>query len=270
MAYTAIPAVSGSAGALLAANNLSDVANLATAQTNMGIQSPSAVAITGGTILGVNVATATAQGAMPATDKAFLDAQFAWQRSAYQALIALVPTLTAFRYIPAGLIPLSATSGAATVDGIKEGGAVAPASATTGFFATSLLQLPKTGSWAMRLQMQFAAQVVARTAYFGLFNGAVSHAIKFGVEQAADATKWVMKIVGGATTTDLSAGASDTSEHNFDLYGNATNVILRMDGVTLITSSSLANLIDEPLFPAINATIKGDALIRQAYIGYIA
>jgi hypothetical protein len=45
----------GGGGGLLAANNLSDVASASTSRTNLGIQDPSAVAITGGTITGTTV-----------------------------------------------------------------------------------------------------------------------------------------------------------------------------------------------------------------------
>lgn len=53
MAYTTIPASSSGGAGLLAANNLSDVASVSAAVTNLGLQPSSAVAITGGTIAGI-------------------------------------------------------------------------------------------------------------------------------------------------------------------------------------------------------------------------
>src|SRR6202142_3860634 len=101
-------------------------------------QSPSAVAITGGSITGVNTATRTVQGAESAADKAYSDDFDGWKKKVYAAMVAADPASTGLKAVDVGTNPPGGTT--VSNDAALEGGGLTTTSAASVLLGASVFQ----------------------------------------------------------------------------------------------------------------------------------
>lgn len=234
-------------------------------------QDPSNVAITGGTITGVNTATRTVQGAESAADKAFGLDNWAWRQTQYNTIIADCPNITSFRYIK---VPLASNQTTATVtgDGNIEGGGASAPGGTNYYVPPSIFQNTPGGNWAIAGRVKFPANSGVENAQFGIASvtGPATDAVWLGVLTASDSSHFFGRINKAGTHTDITTTvASDTSSHDFVITDDGTTVRMRIDGVLAGSTTTRTNLIATAMLPYFGPTTN-PMIITDLYVGYVA
>lgn len=234
-------------------------------------QDPSNVAITGGTITGVNTATRTVQGAESAADKAFWLDNFTWQQTQYNTIIADCPSITRFRYIK---IPNASNQTTATVvgDGSIEGGGASAAGGTNYYVPPSIFQNTPGGNWAIAGRVKFPANSGVENAQFGIASvtGPATNAVWVGVLTASDSSHWFARITKGAGHNDVTTTtASDTNFHDFVITDDGTTVRVHVDGDLVGSTTTRTNLIATAMLPFFGPTTN-QMIVTDIYVGYVA
>jgi hypothetical protein len=219
-------------------------------QTILGIQPSSAVNITGGTITGVNTATATVQGAMPASSKGFEDARFGWARDAFAVAQAQVGNvLTQCREIPLDALAVSVSAVPANYDGLYEGGPITN-TASLLHLSTFTFRAVKSKAWMYAYVGILPLPTSTKVYQAGIVNAAHTASISAGSDYATSTTKFVLRGEGTAVGTI----AADTNPHVFMVLNDLTNIHMYVDNVDIGATIATSTLTDEPMGPFIFGT----------------
>jgi hypothetical protein len=237
-------------------------------QTMLSVQPSSAVAITGGTITGVNTATRSAQGAESSADKAFSDDYDQFRKSAYATMIAAVPALTGFKSWDEPFNFLTSTS-AMTGDANYEGGGLT-CNGTVQLFGGSTFQNTAGGNWAIFFEGKVVIPTSGVLVQLGLSNAAGSDAVWIGSANSVDATHYMFRIkTGGGNTTVTGSASADTSRHIFGLTDNGTTITGWVDGVSIGTTTTRTFLTTEAMIPFIYSDASGHGIVSRLAIGFV-
>jgi hypothetical protein len=235
-----------------------------------GIQNPANVVITGGSIVGVNTATRSVQGAMSADDKAFIDDLDLWARTVHDEMIVDVPAVTRCR---AFKVPESAGGVAlgSTNDGLAEGGGLT-ANAASMAFGASVHQNTPGGNWsfAFRMVVPAISSGVLSVAGTALVSNA-STSIYIGVVGSQDTTHFyaqMNKASAGSINTVL--GNWDNHWHDYVVTDDGTTVRYRMDGVLAGSSTTRTNLVAGGMQPFFHSSATGAAVISYYEYCFVA
>jgi hypothetical protein len=236
-----------------------------------GGQDPANVAITGGSITGVNTATRTVQGAMSPTDKAFSDDFDGWQKTQYATMIAAVPALTGFAFAKIGLSPMELTTGALADDANVEGGGMKNGSVSSKVYGASIFQNTAGGNWAIAGRLKMPPPGAGVNSQFGVQNATGGHSLMVGSTNAIDATHWYGQIftAAGSHTDVIFATVADSNFHDFAITDNGTTVRWWIDGVQVGSTTTRTNLTTEPMQIYTFGTATGPPSLLQVMYGYV-
>lgn len=238
-----------------------------------GGQDPAAVAITGGTIVGVNTATRTVQGAESAADKAFSDDWNAFDKRVYATMIADIPGLTGFKSFRLGQLLPGSAIGAQTNDGKTEGGGMTgPATSTFFGFGGSVFQNTPGGNWAIGFRAKFGNPGTAgEIGYAGLSDSGGSAVIVCGTRNSVSSTKWTLRVANGVSVTDgTNTGTADTNWHDAVITDDGTTIRFRIDGTLVSSITTRTNLHTSAMIPAVLNDAANNVLVADMAIGYVA
>jgi hypothetical protein len=238
-----------------------------------GGQDPSNVNITGGSIVGVNTATRSVQGAESAADKAYFDDFNAFKKRVYAVMVADIPGLTGFKgYDLLGANLASAAAAAATNDGFVEGGGLSvPNGSGAWTFGATVFQNVPGGNWAIGWRAKFASPAGAgELAQVGIASTDNANFVVAGTRNSISSTQWSMRFVKAAATTDAVGGTPDTAWHDIVITDDGTTVRMRVDGVVVCSQTTRTNLNSVHYAPVIlNDTLQNLQVAAMA-IGYMA
>lgn len=232
-----------------------------------GIQSPSAVAITGGTIVGTTINGQSPTSAI--AENAFLAAALGWQRAQYATMIAAVPALTRFSWMKLGEIPVGSAAGAVTDDGNIEGGGLSVT--TIQGFGVGTFQTPTAGNWAIGFRLKVAALASGGVAQFGISSiaGPNTDGIWIGIRYASSTTNFFARIVASGTTTDTVLGTFDANWHDGVITDDGTTVKYWFDGTLVGSTTTRTNIVTTPYQPFAYGAAGSPALVSRVMIGYV-
>jgi len=186
-------------------------------------------------------------------------------------MLSAVSTLTAFQELKPGDNSYGATvATAATNDAAQVGGGVSNAAGAYKAFSASIFQTPKTTGWGIAFRCIVPTPVAAKFVGFGLVNAAANHDVTFASYNTISTTNYVIDITGGATTTVDSGVAINTAMADYVLTCDATTLKLFRNGALVTSTTTLTNLADEPMFPALFGTDVNTAKLVRILYGYIA
>lgn len=192
-----------------------------------------------------------------------------WANNVADLMLAAVPALTRFEYFKIGFNSLGAAVGAVTSDALIPGGGMTTPNATFKAFGTSLIQLPKTTPWSLGVRAKLLGPTVARQSHVGLFNAATTRAVQIFVNPTTDATHYVLS-VGDATPLNIAATTlADAAWHDFVITFDLTTLALWIDGVSVASTTTLTELVDEALYLTIYNTIAGESVLQRVVFGYV-
>jgi hypothetical protein len=232
-------------------------------------QDPAAVAITGGTITGVNAATRSVQGAMAAADKAFLDDVYGWQRTQYATMIAAVPALTGFGFAKVGLASLNQTTGALTDDGNIEGGAMKNGNAQSKVYGASIFQNTAGGNWAIFGRAILAVPSSGVNSQFGIQSANSAHSVIIASTNGIDATHWYGEIFATSATDVIFTNVANANFHDFGITDDGTTVKWWIDGSLAGSTATRTHLTTEPMQPFIFGAATTPPVLQMFMYGYV-
>lgn len=205
--------------------------------------------------------------AIPPTTGSEIDVLSDWGQDqiGFLSSLAIGPSLSSPRVLTVGGRPL-ATNGA---DGGIQGGSWTATDGNISQLSTTTLLTPATTPFAFVAKAKFGAPTVARASVVGLANAAGTHTIDFGTVHAGSATKFVLRLIGGATNYDPTTADADTAVHTFAAVSDTTNVTLYVDGVDSGAALAVSLMSgDEAYIPFLFNTISLDAIIQYALVAW--
>lgn len=276
--YTNIPAASGGGLSPIANNtvlgNTSGGSAIPTAQTSANliaggiIQDPTNVAITGGSITGVNTATTSIQGAMSAADKTNVNGQRLlanWYQDTANVMAAQVAALTRYRAMrpPSG-----------SIDAAVDGGGVTPGAGLFSFWGDGLnvIQNLSTAPWAVGWRAKLASAAVAgHDAEVGICRvAAPRYWVSIFANNANSSTNYCLQLFSaGGTDTPATSLADDAGWHTFVLTFDLTTVKAIIDGNVVATQSNLTHLTSVAAQPYVFNSVQGDTVAIDCLVGFV-
>lgn len=239
------------------------------------IQDPSNVAITGGSITGVNAATRSTQGAMSAADKAFLDDFEGWQKTQYATMIAAVSSLTRFDAFKCGNFTpafTATTSAVAMLDGNVEGGGVTGNGGVV-ILGPSIFQNMPAGGYAFAFRAKIASVAAGgNVGYCGVFWNVSTHTARawLGVNNAANSTNFLLDFQTDSAATQVVLGTFDTNWHDWVFTDDGTTVKGFKDGTLAGSTATRTNIpVANPMSPGFYSSATNEIIVSRFAYGYV-
>lgn len=191
-----------------------------------------------------------------------------WYAARQSFIKSQVSALT--RFVPVYFGTQQSAFNAGLTDPALEGGGVSNVSGSAVFMSqASLFQTMKTGKWALALRAKFAAPAGGQLSQIGTCNTGAGHVVAVGTDNAIDATHFMVKITGGATTSVVTTLLADTSLHDIVLTFDATTLRITFDGTQVGSTTTTTNLVDEPQFLYSHGTASGRASATKCMYAFI-
>lgn len=193
-----------------------------------------------------------------------------WWANAQRFLFGAVPALTQFVPWKAGPNPLGGPTTLVAGNGVDqgiEGGAIGTANGVavplSPYTVWESPGAPKEFGVVMRAKYP---AVTAALQQLGI--SSASHGVAISLASGTDATHWVMRVVGVATTPVV-LSVADTLWHDFALTFDKTTIIAWIDGVNVGQTTVLTNLSTDAMWPQLFNTTTALAC-SQAGWAYVA
>lgn len=234
-----------------------------------GGQNPSAVAITGGSIVANISGTASS---LISSDVTGLDLFSNRSLTAANYLKSKVGALTRFERIKPGRYDLGIDAATNSVlvsnlgipDGLLDSGAVTAKSGHIVGFGTSVVQNPKTTPYGL----YFRAKLVgSKGSYLGFQNAGSTDYIQLGHDTGVS-TKWFFGWSASSSGAQvLSTGNADDNEHDFYMYFDGITMTLEVDGSVVCTNADLTHVPTTPMVVVGNNTTTLGVIIKEIVYG---
>lgn len=160
----------------------------------------------------------------------------------------------------------------AAIDGAVDGGAIANDTAKGAAFSTaSIVNGPKTVSWAVAMRSRVLATSGVSFNLVGLFNAGGTHSIGVAAYHVTDPTdKYLLYSYDGQEVAVVTAVSCDTAWHTFVVSFDGTTLKLFIDGVLRASTTDLGGITTQPMFAAQSSSIASAVKTARYAYGYVA